>query len=46
MKYNFDKIIDRDNTNSSKWCFNKETFGCEDIIPMWIADMDLKLFQR
>ncbi|EJO5346567.1 pyridoxal phosphate-dependent aminotransferase [Clostridium botulinum] len=42
MKYNFDKIVSRDNTNCSKWNFNKETFGYEDIIPMWIADMDFE----
>ncbi|KEJ00781.1 cystathionine beta-lyase [Clostridium botulinum A2B7 92] len=42
MKYNFDKVVNRDNTNCSKWNFNKETFGYEDIIPMWIADMDFE----
>ena len=42
VKYNFDKIINRDNTNSSKWSFNKETFGYEDVISMWIADMDFE----
>ncbi|MDF2884238.1 MAG: patB1 [Clostridiaceae bacterium] len=38
MKYNFDEIIDRRNTNSVKWDMSKE----EDILPMWIADMDFK----
>ncbi|MBD5640599.1 pyridoxal phosphate-dependent aminotransferase [Clostridium botulinum] len=42
MKYNFDKVVNRDNTNCSKWNFNKETFGYEDVIPMWIADMDFE----
>ncbi|MCT8977778.1 pyridoxal phosphate-dependent aminotransferase [Clostridium sp. CX1] len=42
MKYNFDEIIDRTNTNSIKWNFNKELLGYEDVIPMWIADMDFK----
>ncbi|EDU37374.1 pyridoxal phosphate-dependent aminotransferase [Clostridium sporogenes] len=42
MKYNFDKVVNRDNTNCSKWNFNKETFGYEDIISMWIADMDFE----
>ncbi len=42
MKYNFDEIIDRSNTNSVKWNFNKELLGYEDVIPMWIADMDFK----
>ena len=33
----FDEIIDRDNTNSIKW----ELAG-EDVLPMWVADMDFK----
>lgn len=42
MKYDFNEVIDRHNTNSVKWDFNKEKFGEEDVIPMWIADMDFK----
>lgn len=42
MKYNFDEIVDRSNTNSVKWNFNKQLLGYEDVIPMWIADMDFK----
>lgn len=42
MKYNFDKVVNRDNTNCSKWNFNKETFGYKDVISMWIADMDFE----
>lgn len=34
MKYNFDSIIDRKNTNSLKW----DLF--DDEYPMWVADMD------
>ena len=40
MKYNFDKIIDRENTASIKFDLRKELFGKEDILPMWVADMD------
>lgn len=43
MKYDFDKIINRDNTNSMKWNFNKELFGSEDVLPMWVADMDFSV---
>ncbi|MGG7049148.1 MULTISPECIES: MalY/PatB family protein [unclassified Campylobacter] len=33
---NFDEIIDRSNTNSSK-------YSCEpDVLPMWVADMDFR----
>ena len=42
MKYNFDEIIDRDNTASVKFDLRKKVFGKEDIIPMWVADMDFK----
>ncbi len=34
--YNFDKKINRLNTNTIKWD------GCKDIIPLWIADMDFE----
>lgn len=40
MKYDFDKYIDRKNTNSFKWDTNEEFYGNEDVIPMWISDMD------
>ncbi len=35
MPYNFDRIIDRRRTNSIKW-----TAYPEDVLPMWVADMD------
>ena len=40
MIYDFDKIIDRTNTESVKYDLRKSIFGKEDIIPMWVADMD------
>ena len=40
MKYDFDKIIDRKNTNCYKWDYTKQMFGKEDVIPLWVADMD------
>jgi len=40
MSYNFDEIIDRDPTSSFKWSFRKTMAGDEDVIPMWVADMD------
>ena len=42
MKYNFDEIIDRENTASVKYDLRKELFNKEDVIPMWVADMDFK----
>ncbi len=35
MPYNFDNIIDRRSSNSIKW-----TKYPEDVLPMWVADMD------
>jgi cystathionine beta-lyase len=40
MKYDFDRIIHRENTNCVKFDLRKAYFGREDVIPMWVADMD------
>ena len=42
MKYDFDRIINRENTNAIKWdpVVLKEMFGSEDLLPLWVADMD------
>jgi len=40
MKYDFEKIIDRNNTNCFKWDFTAQKFGSKDLIPLWVADMD------
>lgn len=43
MKYNFDKIIDRKGTNSLKYDFAKERGLSEDVLPLWVADMDFSV---
>jgi cystathionine beta-lyase len=40
MKYDFDRVHSRLNTNCAKWDAVKAIFGSEDVIPMWVADMD------
>ena len=40
MKYDFDKICSRQYTNCVKWDAIGTIFGNEDVIPMWVADMD------
>ncbi len=40
MKYDFDTVCDRRNTGCAKWDGVKRIFGREDVIPMWVADMD------
>ena len=34
MKYDFDTVVDRRNTDSEKWNVR------ENELPMWVADMD------
>ena len=45
MKYNFDEPIDRSKNFSAKYDEIGKKFGKEGLIPMWIADMDLKTAQ-
>lgn len=40
MKYNFDELIERRQTNSSKHDNNLVLFGREDVLELWVADMD------
>ncbi|WFD11101.1 MalY/PatB family protein [Tepidibacter hydrothermalis] len=42
MKYNFDCIIDRSNNFSAKWSEMEKKYGSNDLLPMWVADMDFK----
>ncbi len=40
MVYDFDTVIDRVPTSSAKWSLRKQITGVEDVLPMWVADMD------
>ena len=40
MKYNFDEVIDRRGTSAIKVEGVKEIWGRDDLLPLWIADMD------
>lgn len=40
MSFNFNKIIDRTNNFSAKWSEMNKNFGTNDLLPMWVADMD------
>ncbi|MDR0969920.1 MAG: PatB family C-S lyase [Lentimicrobiaceae bacterium] len=42
MHYDFDKIIERQGTNSVKYDLRKQLFGSEEVLPMWVADMDFE----
>lgn len=41
MKYNFDRIIDRKNTDCLKYDYAVENGKPADVLPLWIADMDI-----
>ena len=40
MRYDFDRPIDRRNTNSLKFDFAAEYRHPADVLPLWVADMD------
>lgn len=42
----FDTIIDRRNTNSLKYDFALRRGKPEDILPLWVADMDFRVSQK
>ncbi|MCL1937407.1 MAG: PatB family C-S lyase [Candidatus Azobacteroides sp.] len=42
MQYNFDEIIDRRNTDALKIGVLQERYGRQDLIPLWVADMDFR----
>ena len=41
-KYNFDEIIEREGTNCLKYDARKHFFETDDLLPLWVADMDFK----
>jgi cystathionine beta-lyase len=43
MRYNFDIVHNRKNTNSLKYDFSKERGKPDDLIPLWVADMDFRV---
>jgi len=41
MKYNFTTSAERKNTNAEKYTLREKLFGTEDVLPVWVADMDI-----
>ena len=37
MNFDFDQVVDRRASDSAKW-----TYFDEDVLPMWVADMDFR----
>lgn len=42
MTNNFDVVIDRSNNYAAKWSEMDKKYGTNDLLPMWVADMDFK----
>jgi cystathionine beta-lyase len=42
VSFDFDKQIDRRQTQSYKWDQTEKLFGSSDILPLWVADMDFE----
>ena len=46
MKYDFDTVVDRGGNRSAKYDERMKKFGTDQVIPLWIADMDFKTAHR
>lgn len=42
-KYDFDSVIDRRHSDAIKYCELSKWFEADDLLPMWIADMDFRV---
>ncbi|MEJ2468482.1 MAG: PatB family C-S lyase [Campylobacterales bacterium] len=38
---NFDRVTDRTGSHAEKYALRENLFGTEDVLPMWVADMDI-----
>lgn len=45
MKYNFDEVVDRSTNQAAKYDERLKKFEKNDVIPLWIADMDFRTAQ-
>ena len=41
MHKNIFQVVDRQRTYTTKWDAAKKKFGTDDLLPLWVADMDL-----
>ncbi|GAE32345.1 hypothetical protein [Alkalihalobacillus hemicellulosilyticus] len=46
MSFQFDEVIDRRGTDSMKWDMTKQRFGGDNLLPLWVADMDFRAPQE
>lgn len=45
MKYDFDQVIDRRGNRAGKYDERVQKFGTDQVIPLWVADMDFQTAQ-
>ncbi|WP_345969782.1 PatB family C-S lyase [Sulfurimonas sp. HSL1-6] len=38
----FDRVAERSGGNAEKYALRQKLFGTEDVLPMWVADMDIE----
>jgi len=41
LKYDFTTSAKRENTNAEKYTLREKLFGTTDVLPVWVADMDI-----
>jgi len=41
-KVDFNKAPDRRTTNAEKYVYREKLFGSQEVLPMWVADMDIE----
>ncbi len=41
-KKEYDEAPSREGTNAEKYALKKKLFGSDEVLPMWVADMDIK----
>jgi cysteine-S-conjugate beta-lyase len=41
MSFDFSHSTSREKTNAEKYVLRKKLFGTDDVLPMWVADMDI-----
>ncbi|WP_150266912.1 MalY/PatB family protein [Paenibacillus tepidiphilus] len=42
MKYDFDRVTNRLGTRSLKWDQLEKLYGSDEVLPLWVADMDFE----
>ncbi len=42
MSFDFTSVTDRSKSNAEKYTLRKTLFQTEDVLPMWVADMDIE----